>query len=68
MALIEMARVFVFGGAEFPDPDIDLTPEQVLEHYSLQYPQLKRGKINQLDDNGDIQMFEMKKNEFQPDG
>jgi len=68
MAIIEMNRSFLFGGTELPDPDPELSPEEVLDHYSRQYPQLNRGKVHQVSDSGDTIIYEMKKAEFAPDG
>lgn len=68
MPIIEMKREFVFGGSSLPDPDPTLTPEEVLAHYAKQYPLLKRGKVELQSDSGDLMIYELKKNEFQPDG
>jgi PRTRC genetic system protein C len=68
MAIVKMIREFQFGGTSLPDPDPEFTKEQVLEHYSNQYPQLKRGKIEVISEVGDTFIYEMKKAEFAPDG
>ena len=66
--IIEMRREFSFGGTTLVDPDSSMTPEEVLAHYGKQYPLLRRGKVELLSESGDTMIFELKKNEFQPDG
>ncbi|KXS55280.1 MAG: PRTRC system protein C [Marinobacter sp. T13-3] len=68
MATIKMQRVFRMGTVDLPDPDSDLTPEQVLEHYANQYPQLKRGKVEEQGAEGDAIVFVMKASEFKANG
>ncbi len=35
-----MARIFVYDGREFPDPDPSLTPDQVRQNYTGLLPKL----------------------------
>lgn len=68
MAIITISRVFRFAATDFPDPNPDMNLAQVLEHYGAQYPQLKNGKIVDCGLQGDLHVYEMKKNEFKPNG
>jgi len=68
MAIIKMNRVFRMGATDLPDIDADLTPEQVLEHYALQYPQLRRGKVAELGAEGDSLVFTLSPCEFKANG
>lgn len=38
-------RVFRWGAQELPDPDSDMTPEEVRDYYSAAYPQLTTAAI-----------------------
>lgn len=42
-----MARVFVYDGREFPDPDPNMTPDQVREFMANFYSELANAEINQ---------------------
>lgn len=68
MAIIKMQRVFRMGSIDLPDPDSELTPEQALEHYANQYPQLLRGKVQELGAEGDSLVFVMKPCEYKANG
>lgn len=68
MATVRLQRVFRLGATDFPDVDPDLTPDQVLEHYSGMYPQLRYGKVSEGETEGDSMVFTMKPNEFKPNG
>ena len=67
MATVKLHRVFRLGATDFPDVDPDLTPEQVLEHFSGQYPQLRYGKVSAGEVEGDALVFTMK-SEYKPNG
>ncbi len=60
MAIIELARAFRFNGRDLPDPAPALTPDEVLKHYSAQYPKLIGGKVLPAKLEGDTQVYEMK--------
>jgi len=68
MATVKLHRVFRLGATDFPDPDSDLNPQQVLEHFSSLYPQLRYGKVSAGEVEGDAVAFTMKPNEFKPNG
>lgn len=68
MAIIKMQRVFRMGVVDLPDPDSDLTPEQVLEHYAAMYPQLLRGKVQELGAEADQLVFSLKPNVYKANG
>lgn len=40
MKVKKTKRVFIFGETELPDPNPSLTPDEVIEFYSNQYPEL----------------------------
>lgn len=40
-----VTRVFEHDQLELPDPDPDMTPEQVREHYATQYPALSNARV-----------------------
>lgn len=42
-----MARVFVYDGREFPDPDESLTPEQVKQTMTDFFPELANADIRE---------------------
>lgn len=60
MAIIELARAFRFGVRDLPDPAPSMTPQEVLVHYSSQYPKLIGGKVLPAKLEGDTQVYEMK--------
>lgn len=41
----KLERVFKFNGKNLPDPDPEMTPKEVMELYSRQYPSLSNGEI-----------------------
>ncbi len=41
-----MTRVFVFGGAKLPDPNPNMTVEEVRAFYAAQYPELATAAVN----------------------
>jgi PRTRC genetic system protein C len=68
MAIIKMQRVFRMGVVDLPDVDPSLTPEQILEHYAEQYPQLRRGKVQELGVEGDNVVFSLVVCEYKANG
>lgn len=61
MATITQAtRVFRFNGRDLPDPDVTLKPEEVLQHYSRQYPKLIGGKVIEPVIEGDSHVYELR--------
>lgn len=68
MAIVQMQRVFRLGATDLVDPDSNLTPEQVLEHYANLYPQLHRGKVQEVGAEGDSMIFSLKPCEYKANG
>lgn len=68
MAIVKMQRVFRMGATDLPDPDADLSPEQVLEHYASMYPTLRHGKVEEVGAEGDCVVFAMKAAEYKANG
>jgi PRTRC genetic system protein C len=42
-----MSRIFVYDGREFPDPDPNMTPEQVRQTMADFFPELANADIKQ---------------------
>ena len=42
-----MARVFVYDGREFPDPDPTLTPEEVRQKMTDFFPELANAEVRE---------------------
>ena len=42
-----MARVFIYDGREFPDPDPNMAPEEVRKMMSDFFPELSTAEIRQ---------------------
>lgn len=53
-------RVFKFENTVLPDPNIKLSPEEVLLYYSNQYPQLTTSNIHGPFVNGDVAEYNFK--------
>ena len=63
-----LTRVFRFGATDLPDPDPDLTYEQVLEFYREQYPTLRYGKCEEVGVEGDLLVYQLIPNEYKANG
>jgi PRTRC genetic system protein C len=62
-----LKRVFIYKGKNkdvinLADPNPALTPEEVLDHYSGEYPELLNAFVLPGDAKGDIMEFEVKSN------
>jgi PRTRC genetic system protein C len=68
MAIVKLHRVFRMGVTDFPDPDADLSPEEVLNHFSSLYPQLRYGKVSPGEVEGDCEVITMKPSTFKENG
>ncbi len=55
-----MARVFVYEGREFPDPDINRTVEDIKTMMSDFFPELANAEVKQVE-RGDDTIFEFQK-------
>ena len=42
-----MARIFVYDGREFPDPDSSLTPDEVKQKMSDFFPELANADVRE---------------------
>lgn len=47
IAIIALTRVFLYNGAELPDPGPQLTVEQVKEIFSAGYPELTNATVGE---------------------
>ncbi|ONF42522.1 hypothetical protein BTO32_15025 [Marinobacter lutaoensis] len=63
-----LTRVFRLGATDLPDPDPDLTPEQVLEAYKEQYPSLRYGKVQEVGIEADTLVYQLVPAELHPNG
>lgn len=64
---IQLKRVFTYeskkdGEIELSDPNPALTPEEVLDHYSTDYPQLQNSVVLPGEVEGDLMKFKIKDN------
>ena len=48
-----MARVFVYDNRELPDPDPELSPEEVKRIYTDFFPEVANSEVRQSTRNGD---------------
>ena len=55
-----MARVFVYDGREFPDPDPNASPDEVRQSMTNFFPELANAETQQSK-RGDDDIFEFKK-------
>ena len=55
-----MARVFVYDGREFPDPDSAMTPEEVRQSMTSFFPELANADVKQSK-RGDDDIVEFQK-------
>lgn len=62
--ILELQRVFRFGGRDLPDPNPALLPEEVLKHYTGQFPRLLGAKVIEPVTAGDTQVYEFKQANF----
>jgi len=55
-----MARVFVYDGREFPDPDPSLSTDDVRAHYANFFPELSNAETKSVK-RGEDDVIEFKK-------
>jgi len=55
-----MARIFVYDNREFPDPDPNMSPEEVRQSMTNFFPELANAETQQSK-RGDDDIFEFKK-------
>ena len=53
-----MARIFVYDGREFPDPDSNLTPDEVRKMMTDFFPELANAEIKEQK-RGDDTLYEL---------
>lgn len=53
-------RVFKHGAATLADPNPDMTPEEVMNFYSNQYPELTTSNVHGPKIEGDSAVYEFK--------
>lgn len=58
--ILEAIRVFRFNGRDLPDPDVTMTPEEVLNHSARQHPKLLGGKVVGPTIEGDAHIYELR--------
>jgi len=68
MATAKLMRVFRMGATDLPDPDAELNPEQVLDHYKDQYPTLRYGKVEEAGVEGDQLVYKLESNSYKANG
>lgn len=59
-AILQARRVFRFSGRDLPDPDVTMTPPEVLGHYARQFPKLLGGKVIEPVIEGDSHVYELR--------
>lgn len=55
-----LERVFKHKETKLPDPDASMSPDEVLDFYSNQYPELTNASVSGPEINDDKQIFEFK--------
>lgn len=55
-----MSRIFVYDGREFPDPDPNLSPEEVRQSMTNFFPELANAEINSSK-RGEDDVYEFRK-------
>jgi len=48
-----MARIFIYDGREFPDPDPNLSPDEVRQRFADFFPELANAEVREHRKNGD---------------
>lgn len=62
MALLQLIRIFRYSGRDLPDPHPEMTTEEVLEHFTSDYPKLLGGKVIPPVQEGDRLIYELREN------
>lgn len=55
-----MKRVFKYGSRELTDPDINMSPEEVMSFYAGTYPELTTSNVHGPKIDGDTAVYEFK--------
>lgn len=63
-----ITRTFLVGPVELPDPDPAMTEDQVLQHYSTMYPQLRNGKVEDQGFCNGQHRYVLKANDYKANG
>jgi PRTRC genetic system protein C len=61
VTVVELKRVFEYNSIELKDPDINMTPTEVMSFYSNVYPELTQAVIEGPEVNGDTEKYEFRK-------
>lgn len=61
---ISLTRVFRFGGRDLDDPSPDMTPAEVLRHYSRLFPRMLGAKVIEPVLEGDKHVYQIKEAEY----
>jgi PRTRC genetic system protein C len=56
-----LTRIFKYNDLRLPDPDASMSPDDVLEFYSNQYPELTNANVGEFFIEDDKQIFELNK-------
>lgn len=62
--ILDLKRVFRTGGRDLEDPNPEMTPSEVLKHFSRQFPKLLGAKIIDPIIEGDAQVYELRQASF----
>ncbi len=60
--LVALERVFRFSGRDLPDPNPNMLPSEVMDHYVSDFPQLLGGKVVPPVQEGDRLIYEFRSN------
>ena len=58
MSATIVTRIFKHNSMELADPDAEMSPAQVLEHYSTIYPELNNAQVKPLGIEGAQDVYE----------
>ena len=60
LSITGIKRVFKHNGLELSDPNPDMTPDEVMNHYSNMYPELTTSNVHGPNMEGDKAVYEFK--------
>jgi len=63
-SILTLTRIFRSSGQDLPDPNPELSPEEVLRHYARSYPRLLGAKIIDPIIEGDRHVYEFRQASF----
>ena len=62
LVVTQKKRVFKYDEVELPDPGAEMKPEEVIEFYSPQYPELACGYVKDQEDEDDKIIYNIETN------